>query len=126
MKAEEEKEAEMKVAKDSPSKDSPVKESLNKERFSKFAMLIKHVILLCDPQTIEILMSERHYKMAFAALSELPEFKKRLDCREFFAKAHLRIVIPFKNERLLAKIHLYYRVNFLKETIFPNLDGAIQ
>ena len=64
--------------------------------------------------------------MAFAALSELPEFKKRLDCRDFFQKAALRIVIPFKSERLLAKIHLYYRVNFLKETIFPNIDGAIQ
>ena len=99
--------------------------TLNQERLVKFGGLIKQIILMSDPQVIEILMSERHYMTAFAGLTELSEFKKRLDCREFFQKAMFREVIPFNNERILSRIHLYYRVNFFKESIFPNQEGQI-
>ena len=68
-------------------------------------------------------MSERFYMMVFSALTELPEFKKRLDCKHFFEKATFKQVVPIENERILSKIHLNYRVNFLKESIFPNQDG---
>ena len=71
-------------------------------------------------------MSDRFYMASFGALEILPEFKNRLDCRNFFKNAIFREVIPIKNERLLSKIHLYYRINFLKESIFPNQEGQIQ
>ena len=94
--------------------------SLNTERMNKYAQLIKALLLMGDPQTIEALMSDRFYMNSFGALEILPEFKNRLDCRDFFKNAIFREVIPIKNERLLSKIHMYYRINFLKESIFPN------
>ena len=97
--------------------------SLTTDRLSKFSQLAKQLLLLCDPQTIEALMSEKFYMFVFGALEMLPEFKDRLDCREFFRNSIFREVLPIKNERLISKIHLYYRVNFLKESIFPNQEG---
>lgn len=49
-------------------------------------------------------MSEKFYMMSFGGLELLPEFKGRLDCRDFFRKTDFRQVIPLKNERLLMKI----------------------
>lgn len=70
-------------------------------------------------------MSDRFYMCVFGALQLLPEFKDRLNCRDFFEKVRFKEVVPIDNERLLTKIHTYYRVNFLKETIFPNQEGQI-
>ena len=87
--------------------------------------LYKQLILACDGNITETLMSDRFYMNFYGALEYLPEIKGRLLCREFFENCKFKEVVPIENEKVQEKIHLSYRVNFLKETVFAKEDGQV-
>lgn len=70
-------------------------------------------------------MQDRFYMTFYGALEYLPEIKGRLLCRKFFENCKFKEVVPIENEKIQEKIHLCYRVNFLKETVFAKEDGQV-
>ena len=95
------------------------------DRLEKMGLLYRTLVLACDGNTTEALMSDQFYMNFFGALEYLPEIKGKLLCREFFEKCKFKEVVPIENEQVLKKIHLCYRVNFIKETIFAKEDGQV-
>ena len=54
----------------------------------------------------------------------LPAIRDKLQIREFFkTEVIFKQVLPIKNPGVLRKIHLVYRANYLKETIFAKDEG---
>ena len=54
----------------------------------------------------------------------LPGIRDKLFIREFFkSEVSFKQVLPIKNTLILNKIHLIYRANYLKETVFAKDEG---
>ena len=71
----------------------------------------------------DVLLSEKFYMTTFGALERLHEIYGKLPCRSFFRNVNFKQVIPIKNKVILSKIHICYRANYLRETIFAKDDG---
>lgn len=73
---------------------------------------------------MDILLNDRHYKQTLGALEYLPNLNKGLAIREFFEKElTFKQVLPIKNLNILHKIHLVYRCNYLRDTVYAKEEG---
>ena len=94
------------------------------DRLKKIAMIYKCLLLIADMQSIEGLLGDQFYESTFGALEMLPGIRDRLFIREFFkCEVCFKQVLPIKNASVLKKIHLIYRANYLKETVFAKDEG---
>ena len=99
-------------------------DSLNDDRLKKIAMIYKCLVLVSDLVSIEGLLGDQFYESTFGALEMLPAIRDKLQIREFFkTEVIFKQVLPIKNPGVLRKIHLVYRANYLKETVFAKDEG---
>ena len=89
------------------------------------AGIYKALIMLADPPVTEAILSDKFYKCTFGALENLPELQGKLCCREFFEKVEYKEIVPINNENIVKKIHICYRINYLRETIFAKDEGPV-
>lgn len=81
-------------------------------------------MLVADLTTLDNLLNDEHYEQTFGALEYLPGLQQKLQIRQFFSTdLKFKQVLPIKNAQILHKIHLVYRSNFLRDTIYAKEEG---
>lgn len=94
------------------------------EKLHAFFVIAKALILYNDKNLLFALMSENYYGPIFGFLEYDPgnsttQFQNRY--RQFFkTKAQFLNVVQIKNLSILKKIHLNYRLIFLRDTAAPS------
>ena len=95
------------------------------EQLQKIACIFKALISMAEPNITDTILSDKFFKSTFGALENLPELQGKLLCREFFEKVQYKEIVPINNEHIVKKIHICYRINYLRETIFAKEEGPV-
>lgn len=86
--------------------------------------IIRQLIFADDIPLLELLLSDEHYLLVFGALEydlDIPKVA-RPKYREFLEnRAHYRKVIDFKDETIVKKIRLNFRINYLKDSVINSI-----
>ncbi|CAD7697167.1 unnamed protein product [Ostreobium quekettii] len=84
--------------------------------------VVRGMIMLTDSALLEELLKEQHVIPVVGALEYDPDVPVHIRHREFLRdKALFKEVVPVTDEKVKAKIHQTYRIQYLKDVILPRV-----
>jgi protein phosphatase-4 regulatory subunit 3 len=92
-----------------------------------FFFIFKDLVHLNHSELLEEMLSEAHYLTLFGALEHDPDLNGRqFNSRDFLTKTlKFKNVLNITNEEFLRKVHMAYRLQYLKDTVLARcLDDA--
>lgn len=88
----------------------------DKQNLHLMFAIFKGLIMLNDTTMLESLMAEEAYMTVFGALEYDPELSQQLQHRHFLQRQVIfKEVVPFHNPELVMKIHVTFRLQYLKD-----------
>ena len=87
------------------------------ENLSLIFSIFKTLIFQGDQNLIEFLLNDEHYLITFGAFEFDLETQKVIPHRKYFKeKVKFKNILNLNNKELLDKIHMNYRLNYLRDT----------
>jgi len=107
-----------------------LRDAEEKEHTSKlplFFFIFKELVHLNHLSLLELMLSDEHYLTLFGSLEHDPDLNgKQFNSKEFLTKTlKFKNVLEINNKEFLKKIHVAYRLQYLKDTVLARcLDEA--